>query len=628
MMNKIHILSERVANKIAAGEVVERPASIVKELLENSLDAGATSIEVTVNHGGKSLIRIADNGSGMSPHDAELAFKRHATSKIKSDEDLSHIASFGFRGEALPSISAVSRMTLVTRPHDAETGTEIWMVGGALAKAKETSASLGTVVEVRDLFFNTPARRKFLKQDSTEFGHIHEVLAAAALANPKVHFVFKNQEKTIWDLAPCVSAPAARQSISSEPAAQPVDPNYRERIKAVLGADWGDMLIPVEAQIPHVKVSGFITKPEFARGNRLTQYIYVNQRWVKSFAVSYAIEGGYHGFLMHGRYPAVVLFVDVHPEYVDVNVHPTKQQVRLSGEASIKSMIQSAIADALRKAPDLSPTLVDRVPSPESRVPSETTDTPGVDRGHPRGWDRSAEPQTDFSDTPISQWETALKETAATFSGAREPELEVWKPIGKGDRPVITKVLGQVHGTFILAETEEGYVVIDQHAAHEKIQFESLRQNLEKSNPVSQRLLIEEMFDLTPRHFAVYEEHENFLRKIGFDIELFGERTLVIRAVPQAFRDENPKQVLTTYFEQKETGEAGVRLENFQADLAAMLACKTKSVKAHDSLNMEEMRRLTDELMRCDQPFHCPHGRPSMLKYSFAELERQFKRKL
>ena len=211
----------------------------------------------------------------------------------------------------------------------------------------------------------------------------------------------------------------------------------------------------------------------------------------------------------------------------------------------------------------------------------------------------------------------------------KEPELSTdWKAVTADERPVITKVLGQVHGTFILAEAEEGYVVIDQHAAHEKIQFESLRQNLEAANPVSQRLLIEEMLDLNPRHFAVFEEHQDFLRKTGFDVEIFGEKTLVIRSVPHAFRNENPKEILTAYFEQKETGEAGVKLEHYLADLAAMLACKTRSVKAHDSLNIEEMRKLTDELMRCEHPFHCPHGRPSMLKYSFAELERQFKRKL
>ncbi len=611
MVNKIQILSERIANKIAAGEVVERPASIVKELLENSIDAGATLIEVTVHHGGKSLISISDNGSGMSPQDAELAFKRHATSKIKSDDDLAHIASFGFRGEALPSIAAVSRMTLVTKPHDSETGTEIWMVGGALAKAREAAASPGTTVEVRDLFFNTPARRKFLKQDSTEFGHIHEVLASAALANPKIHFVFKNQEKTIWDLP----------SLASEPSAQPAGSHYRERVKAVLGGDWGDMLIPIEAQIPHVKVSGFITKPEFARGNRLTQYIYVNQRWVKSFAVQYAVDAGYHGFLMHGRYPAVILFVDVHPQYVDVNVHPTKQQVRLSGETSIKSMIQNAIAASLRNAPDLRPALADK-PASIFKAGTEAFFASRSDT-----LEKDKQPDSDFTAAPVSQWETALQETAASFSSVKEPELPDWKPV-TSDRPVITKVLGQVHGTFILAETEEGYVVIDQHAAHEKIQFESLRQNLEKASPVSQRLLIEEMLELNPRHFAVYEEYAEFLRKIGFDMELFGDKTLLIRSVPNAFRNENPKQVLTSYFEQKETGEAGVRLEHYQADLAAMLACKTRSVKAHDSLNMEEMRKLTDELMRCEHPFHCPHGRPSMLKYSFAELERQFKRKL
>jgi len=598
--NKIHILSERVANKIAAGEVVERPASIVKELVENSIDSGATSIEVTVHHGGKSLIRIADNGCGMSPQDAELAFKRHATSKIKSDEDLAKIESFGFRGEAMPSIAAVSRVTLVTKPADAETGTEIWMVGGALAKAKEASASNGTTIEVRDLFFNTPARRKFLKQDSTEFGHIYEFVASAALAKPAIRFLFQNQEKVVFDL--------------------PANQILRDRVKAVLGADWDEMLIPVEAQIPHVRVSGFITKPEFARGNRLTQYLFINGRWVKSFAISYGIEAGYHGFLMHGRYPAVVLFVDVHPEYVDVNVHPTKQQVRLSGETSIKSMIQNAVAGALRQAPDLRPVLTDKTEGGSAFKAGNDFPLPSTAKPF-------APPFTALQQS--SSWESLLKEESIPSAEVfKEPQQSTWPVYSETAKLKVTKVLGQVHGTFILAETEEGYVIIDQHAAHEKVQYEELRKNLESANPVSQRLLIEEMIDLSPRHFAIYEETSEFLTKVGFDIELFGERTLVIRSYPHAFAKENPKQVLQSFFDEKETGQAGVRLENYRADLAAMLACKTQSVKAHDALTLEEMKVLLDRLAACDEPFHCPHGRPSMLKYSFSELERQFKRKL
>lgn len=598
MTNKIQVLSERVANKIAAGEVVERPASIVKELLENSMDAGATSIEITVHHGGKSLIRVADNGCGMAAQDAELAFKRHATSKIKSDEDLTRIASFGFRGEALPSIAAVSRMTMVTKPADTETGTEIWMVGGALAKSREATAAVGTTVEVRDLFFNTPARRKFLKQDATEFGHIYDVVAAAALAKPAIRFLFQNQEKVVWDL--------------------PFGQDLAGRVKTVLGADWGEMLIPVEAQIPHVRVSGFVTRPEFARGNRLAQYFFVNQRWVKSFAVSFAVEAGYHGFLMHGRHPAAVLFVDVHPEYVDVNVHPTKQQVRLSGETSIKSMIQNAVLAALRGVTDLRPTLADK-PLP---ILKKNLSNPVFEQDFLKP--KSTTPEVSENS---SVWESLLRETAIPALKAQEPAAEVFAPVSE-NRLRITKILGQVHGTFIIAETEEGYVIIDQHAAHEKVQYESLRRNLEKAEPVAQKLLIEEILDLNPRHFALYQETAPFLKKIGFEIEPFGEQTIVVRAAPHALRDENIKAVLTAFFEQKETGEPGVHLENYRAELAAMLACKTRSVKAHDSLTNEEMTHLVEELMRCNEPFHCPHGRPSMLKYSFAELERQFKRKL
>lgn len=597
-MNKIHILSEKVANKIAAGEVVERPVSIVKELVENAIDSGATSIEITVHHGGKSLIRIADNGCGMSPQDAELAFKRHATSKIKSDEDLTKIESFGFRGEALPSISAVSRMTLVTKPADAETGTEIWVVGGALAKVKEASASNGTTVEVRDLFFNTPARRKFLKQDSTEYGHIYEFVASAALAKPSIRFLFQNQEKVIWEL--------------------PANQSLRERVQTVLGADWDEMLIPVESQIPHVRVHGFITKPEFARGNRLTQYLFVNGRWVKSFAVSYALEAGYHGFLMHGKHPAAVLFVDVHPEYVDVNVHPTKQQVRLSGETSIKSMIQNAVAAALRQSPDLRPTLTDK-PAAAFPVKSGFSSAPILP-----GTEKQPGLKTEESG---SDWENLLKAPPVTVESAREPQPVAWTaPLSSKFQ--VTKVLGQIHGTFIVVETSEGYVVIDQHAAHEKVQYEQLCKNLESAEPVSQRLLLEEMLELTPRHFALYEETADFLKKTGFDIEIFGERTLVVRAIPHALAGDTARQTLMSFFEEKETGQAGVRLENYRAELAAMLACKTQSVKAHDPLTMDEMKKLVERLASCEEPFHCPHGRPSMLKYSFAELERQFKRKL
>lgn len=336
-MGHIRILPEIIANKIAAGEVIERPASIVKELVENSLDAGAQTVEIVIRHGGKSLIRVSDDGSGMNAEDAELAFQRHATSKIMTEEDLDRILSYGFRGEALPSIAAVSRVKLTTGLKGGTEGTEIVIEGGRSKLSRRAASKSGTVLEVKDLFFNTPARRKFMKSDATEAGHIEQTLAHLALSRLDVHFIYKSQDKLVFELLP--GLPLA------------------ERAKVLLGAEVADHLLDFEGEDQGVKISGIIGKPHLARANKSGQSFFINQRWVRSFSLSYGLQAAYHGMLMHGQYPVGIVFIVVNPERVDVNVHPTKQEVRLSNESQVKNLIQRAVSTKLNTHPHLAPSV-------------------------------------------------------------------------------------------------------------------------------------------------------------------------------------------------------------------------------------------------------------------------------
>ncbi len=590
-MGQVHVLSEHVANKIAAGEVIERPASIVKELVENSLDAGADQIEIVVKHGGKSLIRVADNGSGMAVEDAQLALQRHATSKIEKAEDLNHIMSFGFRGEALPSIAAVSRFTLQTRTPDAATGTELVVEGGSLLKAKECPAAAGTVIDVRDLFFNTPARRKFLKQDMTEFGHILDTVTCIALANLHVRFVLISGGKTLLDLLPT-------RDLSS-------------RAAAILGEDWARQTLKITQEIPHVKLSGLIGKPSLASGTRAQQFFFINRRWVKAYGLSYGLQAGYHGLLMQHQFPAAILFLELNPQYVDVNVHPTKQQVRLSHEAVIKTMIEKTVAQTLQESGDLAPSFHESDAPPRERFP-ET---------------RFTEPSFGFEKRMFTQ-DAPLKVAEAVTADVMTPKVDAAQPLEIGQGLRITRVLGQIHRAYILAETEEGYAVIDQHAAHERVTFEALMKNFESERPARQGLLMEEVLELHPRQVEILKKSLPFLAKLGFEIESFGEKAFVIRALPSVFRDENPVRLIQQFVDERETGKTQTRLKGAREDVAAIIACKRKSVKASDPLTFPAMQGLLEHLSRCKNPFHCPHGRPSIIKYSLSDLEKQFKRTL
>ncbi len=605
-MGVIKVLPEQIANKIAAGEVIERPASIVKELIENSLDAGATQIEISVKHGGKSLIRVADNGSGMSPEDAELAFQRHATSKISNDEDLNHIATFGFRGEALPSIGAVSRTKLITRTADRSSGVELLIDGGVLAHAKEAPSSIGTVLEVRDLFFNTPARRKFMKSEATELGQITDMVANIAFSRLDVHFILKSSDKTVYDLLPVK--------------------DLRDRAKTLLGEATEKSLIPVSVESLDVKIHGVIGKPSSARANRYGQSFYVNGRWIRSIALSYALQDGYHGFLMQGQFPAAVLFIDCDLARVDVNVHPTKQEVKISNEVQIKSLLRQVAGDALRKETDLAPSMEER---PTLIFPE----------GFPAGVSKEGKILPSVSEfvkteqSYVAQTAGLSSETIKEIGQGKElieraERSDFFEPINLKDKFRIVKILGQVHHTFILAETDEGLVIVDQHAAHERIQFEALLKSLESENPAKQGLLLDEILELAPKYVELLEESLGLLNRLGFDIEPFGENTFAIRAVPAVLNIENAGFVIKTFLEEREDGKVRTSVENIQEELAALVACKRKSVKAHDAMSGFAIKSLLTQLSECQNPFNCPHGRPTFIKYTFEDLEKQFRRKL
>lgn len=607
-MGIVHILPEDVVNRIAAGEVIERPSSIVKELIENSLDAGAKSVEIEIGHGGRSLIRVSDDGSGMSADDAERAFQRYATSKITASTDLMHIASFGFRGEALPSIAAVSRVRMLTRPAHKNTGTEIAIEGGKFTGVKEAPCRVGTIMEVRDLFFNTPARRKFLKSEGTEMGHMMDVISHIALSRLDVQFTFTSGGKNPLELLPAV--------------------DLKSRAESVLGEDVGRNLLILGGEKGGVKVSGVIAKPLAARANRQGQIFFVNNRLVKAFSLSHGLQAGYHGLLMQGQYPVAVLFIDVDPERVDVNVHPTKQEVRISNETAIKNLIKELVAETLAKDPDL---------APEFHIRRQDVAVFGERPFTQNRLDLESE-KFQLNSTPSSvkeDWQPAYIAGPRDEASGVEPipvvQASSEPPIHSGAlgrKLNITKILGQIHHTFIIAETEDGLLILDQHAAHERVQFEAMLKAFQTSAPAKQKLLMETNLELSPEQSEILKESLESLSRMGFEIEEFGENVFVIRSVPAILKEDNPDTLIRHYLEEKQDGKIATGLDQYGEDVAAMIACKRKSVKAHDALRPEQLQALFDQLNQCENPFCCPHGRPTFLKQSFYELEKQFRRKV
>ncbi len=656
-MGKIHVLSEVVANKIAAGEVVERPASVVKELLENSLDAGATRIKIQIEAGGKKLIVITDNGCGMVRDDALLAFERHATSKIKDAGDLLTVSTLGFRGEALPSIASVSRLRLETRAPDQESGTIVEINGGKIFKVEEAGLPMGTSITIRDLFFNTPARKKFLKAESTELSHIASLVTHYALAHPDKHFELHSATNAML-----VAPPVAGHS---------------ERVYQVFGKDVLDQLIPVvamqplqhpglpqpppwkrnavseddtqetEARFGELRVYGFASKPEIQKLNRNSIYVFVNGRLIRDRLIQHALTEAYRNILPPTVYPVVLLFLELPSGEVDVNVHPSKTEVRFRQSAITHDFVRDAVRAALMKTRPV-PQFTTEIGAHPTASPSLT---PGSRPWAPSAWPAryaAADSQAFTLQAPVPppvsgrfQFGTdgiAIEGNAA-LSLARAPLPDVIKGDGctppAPDEPELPsnlapslaslKPLGQIRESFILAVNYEGLWIIDQHVAHERVLFEKILKQRAAQRVESQRLLMPLVLELTPAQQAVFAEISEELNHNGFEAEPFGTRSVAVKVAPAGVDAPQVEHMLQELLDQLSREEQALNMEKVRARIAASIACHA-AIKVNMPLEQNKMEWLLAELAKTECPMSCPHGRPVVLRYSMKDIQRAFKR--
>jgi len=620
-MSKIRILPELISNKIAAGEVVERPASVVKELMENALDAGSSRIIVEVDKGGRSLIRVSDNGSGMNHDDALLALERYATSKIYSDADLFSINTLGFRGEALPSIASVARFTLVTRPTDSDSGTEIRVEGGKIKQVSEVGAPPGTMVSVAHLFYNTPARRKFLKTVNTEMGHIADIVASIALGRPDVQFQLIHNSK----------------KVKSWPAAA----DQTERVLGVLGADMHTEFFQIEKESQDVKVSGWISSPRMSRKTSRGTFIFVNGRFVRDRVIQHALFEGYTQRLVKGQFPVAVVYITVPFGQVDVNVHPTKSEVRFAKHRMVHDLVKSAVAetldrqdrprwdqqtgaksqwDAAQSSKLKAQTIIGEARTAFDGSSGFRADSKPAfkDRGsriqHPVG--PASRKFHRARPAPGSDAESWRFEP-----GARREQTDLWSKKRFADLVVI----GQIHNTYIVCQSNDGLILIDQHAAHERIMYEQLKRRSEGLKAQAQKLLVPETVELGYREAAILEKLLPEFEGIGLEIEPFGGNTFVVKAVPELLVGREVKPLIQDIVEE-------LAAEGFSAGPAQsideclkLMACHS-TIRARQALDEKQLQGLLSQLDQCENPSHCPHGRPTWIQWTVKELEKAFNR--
>jgi DNA mismatch repair protein MutL len=666
-MGRIHVLSEHVANKIAAGEAVERPVSVAKELLENSLDAGATRIRIQVEAGGKKLIQITDNGCGMVRDDALLAFERHATSKIKNAEDLLSVATLGFRGEALPSIASVSRLRLETRAPDENSGTIVEINGGKIFTVEEAGLPAGTSVSVRDLFFNIPARKKFLKAESTELSHIASLVTHYALAHPDKHFELHSATNAML-----VAPPVA---------------GYSERVYQVFGKEVLGQLIPIAALQPleriglpqsppwrrekaepdgtaddtpeatpafgELRIHGFVSKPEIQKLNRNSIYVFVNRRLIRDRLIQHAITEAYRNILPPTVYPVVLLFLDLPSGEVDVNVHPSKTEVRFHQQSVMHDFVRASIRAALMKARPV-PQFAVEISAHPSASPSLIAGNRAAAADESSAWRSLHSPAASPSfnlhapvPPPISErfqfGEGFSVDGNAALSLVRAPEPDA---IGSDScaPPIIDEIvdeaeargglapalaslkpLGQIRDSFILAVNSEGLWIVDQHVAHERVLFEKILKQRATQRAESQRLLLPLVIELSPAQQAVFTEISDELARNGFEVEPFGARSVAIKIAPAGIEAPAVEHMLHELLDQFFREEQALNLEKIRARIAASIACHA-AIKVNMPLEQNKMEWLLAELAKTDCPMSCPHGRPVVLRYSLKDIQKAFKR--
>lgn len=649
-MNKIKILSDNLANQIAAGEVVERPASVVKELVENSIDAAATRIQIDIELGGRRLMRISDDGEGMSRDDAILAFERHATSKIKTAEDLGSIATLGFRGEALASIASVAKVELSTKTETEGTASRVVIEGGRLIDVKDAARDTGTTISVRDLFYNTPARRKFMRSEATENYHLTSIVTHYALAHPEIAFTLTNNGREVIRVAPAK--------------------DLRERAFQIFGRDLLESLLPVDGGREYVaKVSGFVSAPRERRTTRDSQYFFVNKRFVRDKTIAGGLLEGFRSVLPHGVYPVAFLFLEMPLEEIDVNVHPAKTEVRFRRGEAVKDVIAEAIRAALANAgivgelrperdlePETQPVYAppvhvqqpeqSRIEFIDNTLEFKPKDTEQAREPEPLVRVASANPQLERGDVyhPLVVEDPSL-EAAGFFvaEGISVPEerlppagYAVLPPVDSGikvarsieiDAVSGSKIqpIGQLHDSFIIAVDDEGLLLIDQHVAHERILFDKFRKSETDRQIESQNLLLPETIDLSPAQSEAFQLIEKDLESLGFGLMRLSGRTVAIKSIPTDLQPAEARNLFSEILDTVEHEKKGGAKKTLRDDIAASLACKA-AVKINMKLTPEKMRWMIDRLLVTTSPTTCPHGRPVILRLSMKDIERAFHR--
>ena len=606
MSARIKILPENLTNKIAAGEVVERPASVVKELVENALDAGCGEVVVEIEAGGKRLIRVTDDGSGMSREDALLSLERHATSKIAADADLFTLATLGFRGEALPSVASVSRFTLATRERGRIEGTEIYAEGGKIREVKARGMAEGTVIEVRNLFFNTPGRLKFMKSNETEAGHVGDLMARLAISRPGVRFTYINDGRTVF---------------------RALQGDLRHRIATLLGQELSARLYPVTQESGGTSIRGFIAGPDASRSSGSHLYTYINGRFIRDRVVQHAILQAYRNFMERGRYPVAVLFIDVPFDQVDVNVHPTKHEVRFREQGTVHDAIHGAVASVLGATPWLQPAKTVSYPpaSPAVSAPVSEVRVAAVAEALSR-----YRPAPDRDQRSIGSGSTGYG-TAGTTVPIRDdlPGAVIGNRMSEPGSPdgffSQLTVIGQLGAAYILCQDGTDLLLIDQHAAHERVMFEQLKAQLAAAGLETQGLLFAETVELSFRESAALHEHLDDLTRLGFAPEPFGGATWLLKGVPLAISGGDYLRTFRDILEDLAGLGRSSSMDDALEEILARIACHGAVRGAHP-LTGEEIRALFARMDTVDFASNCPHGRPVLARITRGEIEKMFKR--
>ena len=610
-MSKIRVLADHVANQIAAGEVVERPASVAKELVENSIDAGAKRITIEIEAGGRRLLKVSDDGEGMVRDDAILAFERHATSKIRVTEDLAAIGTLGFRGEALASIASVARVELTTCTEDAKAATRVTIDGGRMRDVKDAAHPRGTTIAVRDLFFNIPARRKFLRSEATETYHLTNLVTHYALAHPEIAFTFVNNGREVVRAAPAK--------------------DLRERAYQIFGGEFLENLLEVnqgDAQV--ARVTGFVSAPRDRRTSRDSQYLFVNRRFVRDRMIGRALSEGYRSILPHGVYPAALLFIETPLEEVDVNVHPAKTEVRFRRQAAVIDVVREAVRAALASASYVQPQEPPRIPEPimtATAAVSSIAPQPRIEFVPPPPSPRvPVEPSGEEIARDI---EVMIQSVTKSVPSVALPPLNSAEKLAREVTPeslnANIRPLGQLEDSFIIATDDDGLLLIDQHVAHERVLFDKYRALEAERRSESQQLLVPETFDLTPAQAAVFDDLAPELEKYGFELMRLSGRTVAIKAVPADLPGSEARNMLFELLETVDAEKKGSARETLRDEIAASLACHA-AIKVNMPLAPEKMRWLIDRLLQTSSPTTCPHGRPVILRLRTRDILKGFHR--